>query len=153
MYTYYGLYFLCKQERAYEMRISDWSADVCSSDLNDPSVRTSRCFGNASEQFVIRGFPLYGEDIAIDGLYGVTPRQLVSPELYDQVQVLNGASAFLFGAAPGGSARGGTVNLQPKRARDKDTHRVNDNYLQDSPIRGAFAFGHRLGAAGSVGIR
>src|SRR3546814_6040680 len=50
---------------------------------NDPSVRTSLGFGNASEQFVIRGFPLYGEDIAIDGLYGVTPRQLVSPELYE----------------------------------------------------------------------
>jgi len=38
--------------------------------------------------------------VSIDGLYGVTPRQLVSPELYESVQVLNGASAFLFGAAP-----------------------------------------------------
>src|SRR3546814_8529202 len=25
--------FLCKQKTAYEMRISDWSLDVCSSDL------------------------------------------------------------------------------------------------------------------------
>src|SRR3546814_6378431 len=25
-------FFLCKQKRAYEMRISDWSSDVCSSD-------------------------------------------------------------------------------------------------------------------------
>src|SRR3546814_10207022 len=25
--------FLCKQKAAYEMRISDWSSDVCSSDL------------------------------------------------------------------------------------------------------------------------
>src|SRR3546814_6354948 len=25
--------FFCKQKTAYEMRISDWSADVCSSDL------------------------------------------------------------------------------------------------------------------------
>src|SRR3546814_3086768 len=89
------------------MRISDWSSDVCSSDL----------------------------------------------ELYDQVQVLNGASAFLFGAAPGGSALGGTVNLQPKRARDKDTNRVTVNYLSDSHIGGAFDFGRRMGADGSVGIR
>src|SRR3546814_1706129 len=30
----YLLYFLCfKQKTAYEMRISDWSSDVCSSDL------------------------------------------------------------------------------------------------------------------------
>src|SRR3546814_11986145 len=28
-------FFFCKQKTAYEMRISDWSSDVCSSDLND----------------------------------------------------------------------------------------------------------------------
>src|SRR3546814_10787448 len=28
-----GLFFVCKQKTAYEMRISDWSSDVCSSDL------------------------------------------------------------------------------------------------------------------------
>src|SRR3546814_17074342 len=27
------LIFVCKQKTAYEMRISDWSSDVCSSDL------------------------------------------------------------------------------------------------------------------------
>src|SRR3546814_10473188 len=27
---------LCKQKTAYEMRISDWSSDVCSSDLDQP---------------------------------------------------------------------------------------------------------------------
>src|SRR3546814_10202899 len=29
----FGLFFFCKQKTAYEMRISDWSSDVCSSDL------------------------------------------------------------------------------------------------------------------------
>src|SRR3546814_8939404 len=30
----YGVvFFFCKQKTAYEMRISDWSSDVCSSDL------------------------------------------------------------------------------------------------------------------------
>src|SRR3546814_9599709 len=28
--------FFFKQKTAYEMRISDWSSDVCSSDLRDP---------------------------------------------------------------------------------------------------------------------
>src|SRR3546814_17603653 len=28
-------FFFCKQKTAYEMRISDWSSDVCSSDLLD----------------------------------------------------------------------------------------------------------------------
>src|SRR3546814_10323136 len=29
------LFFFFKQKTAYEMRISDWSSDVCSSDLNE----------------------------------------------------------------------------------------------------------------------
>src|SRR3546814_8239980 len=31
----YLLFFFFKQKTAYEMRISDWSSDVCSSDLPD----------------------------------------------------------------------------------------------------------------------
>src|SRR3546814_10673391 len=34
------LFFFFKQKTAYEMRISDWSSDVCSSDLRFPSART-----------------------------------------------------------------------------------------------------------------
>src|SRR3546814_18745369 len=30
---FYGVFFFVKQKTAYEMRISDWSSDVCSSDL------------------------------------------------------------------------------------------------------------------------
>src|SRR3546814_7869952 len=30
---YISFFFFCKQKTAYEMRISDWSSDVCSSDL------------------------------------------------------------------------------------------------------------------------
>src|SRR3546814_2001115 len=30
----YCFFFFFKQKTAYEMRISDWSSDVCSSDLN-----------------------------------------------------------------------------------------------------------------------
>src|SRR3546814_7312131 len=34
---FYGLFlFFFKQKTAYEMRISDWSSDVCSSDLYEP---------------------------------------------------------------------------------------------------------------------
>src|SRR3546814_10301272 len=35
-----GLFFFFKQKTAYEMRISDWSSDVCSSDLHE--LRTTR---------------------------------------------------------------------------------------------------------------
>src|SRR3546814_1573044 len=33
--------FFFKQKTAYEMRISDWSSDVCSSDLCDPAGRAA----------------------------------------------------------------------------------------------------------------
>src|SRR3546814_10728145 len=32
------LFFFFKQKTAYEMRISDWSSDVCSSDLANPDL-------------------------------------------------------------------------------------------------------------------
>src|SRR3546814_19481707 len=32
------MFFFFKQKTAYEMRISDWSSDVCSSDLTDPDL-------------------------------------------------------------------------------------------------------------------
>src|SRR3546814_16775180 len=35
LFLYYCLFFF-KQKTAYEMRISDWSSDVCSSDLQEP---------------------------------------------------------------------------------------------------------------------
>src|SRR3546814_5592740 len=36
------LFFFFKQNTAYEMRISDWSSDVCSSDLAGGGVRNHR---------------------------------------------------------------------------------------------------------------
>src|SRR3546814_5323398 len=35
---YLVLFFFFKQKTAYEMRISDWSSDVCSSDLGPEAV-------------------------------------------------------------------------------------------------------------------
>src|SRR3546814_5530056 len=34
-----GCFFFFKQKTAYEMRISDWSSDVCSSDLNGQAAQ------------------------------------------------------------------------------------------------------------------
>ncbi|EZP68510.1 TonB-dependent receptor-like protein [Novosphingobium resinovorum] len=119
---------------------------------NDPSVRTTYGSGNQSELFVIRGFALNGDDVSIDGLYGVTPRQLVSPELYESVQVLNGASAFLFGAAPGGSGIGGGINLVPKRAQ-KTLIRGTASYSADGILGGNVDIGTRFGPDREFGIR
>ncbi|UUL82836.1 TonB-dependent receptor [Sphingomonas qomolangmaensis] len=120
---------------------------------NDPSVRASYGFGNAAELFVIRGFPLFGDDIGLDGLYGMAPRQLISPELYEQVQILNGASAFLNGAAPGGTGIGGSVNLTLKRAGDRPLTRVTGNFSEGAHFGGAVDVSRRFGAGGEFGVR
>jgi iron complex outermembrane receptor protein len=120
---------------------------------NDPTIRTTTGFGIAGELFGIRGFTLAGDDIGYDGLYGIMPRQLVAPELYDSVQVLNGSSAFLNGAAPGGSGIGGSVNLIPKRATDRETARATLGLTAPGHIGGSFDIGRRLGANGEWGIR
>src|SRR3546814_1854615 len=39
------LFFFFKQKTAYEMRISDWSSDVCSSDLRPRGVARERMGG------------------------------------------------------------------------------------------------------------
>ncbi len=119
---------------------------------NDPAIRVSTAFGTPAELFVVRGFNLASDDIAFNGMYGLTPRQLVAPELYDQVQVLNGASAFLNGAAPGGSGLGGGINLISKRAGAKDLNRATLNYAGTSHFGGAVDFGRRFGD-GAFGVR
>src|SRR3546814_1172159 len=42
----YCLFFFFKQKTAYEMRISDWSSDVCSSDLHAPFHQSLRDGGS-----------------------------------------------------------------------------------------------------------
>src|SRR3546814_9624753 len=43
--------FFFKQKTAYEMRISDWSSDVCSSDLVYAQRKQRRLLCNARSQF------------------------------------------------------------------------------------------------------
>src|SRR3546814_3406494 len=44
---WFVVFFFFKQKTAYEMRISDWSSDVCSSDLPPPLV-SNGCAGPKS---------------------------------------------------------------------------------------------------------
>src|SRR3546814_6754558 len=46
------MFFFFRQKTAYEMRISDWSSDVCSSDLpiDARCARRARLFGDAQDQ-------------------------------------------------------------------------------------------------------
>src|SRR3546814_6198899 len=70
--------FFFKQKTAYEMRISDWSSDVCSSDLRDRLVeqalggghrhqgRDLRAAARLAEDGDITGIAAEGRDVALD---------------------------------------------------------------------------------------
>lgn len=120
---------------------------------NDPAVRNARGFGNFQELYVIRGFPVYSDDIAYNGLYGLLPRQYVAAELLERVEVLRGASAFLNGAAPGGSGLGGAINLMPKRAAPQPLTDVGFGVSSGGQVGLGVDLSRRFGSNGSTGLR
>jgi iron complex outermembrane receptor protein len=121
--------------------------------LNDPNVRAARGFGNFQEVFMIRGFPAYSDDMTYNGIYGILPRQFVASELMERVELFRGSSAFLNGAAPGGSSLGGTVNLVPKRAPEDGVTRLTAGYETASAYYLAADVGRRFGTDNATGIR
>ena len=120
---------------------------------NDPVVRIAKGFGNFQEVYVIRGFPVYSDDVTLNGVYGILPRQFVAAELLERVEVFRGANAFINGAAPGGSGVGGTINLVPKRAPDEGIRRVTVGYENNGQAYGAVDLGTRFGPMGEWGVR
>lgn len=120
---------------------------------NDPAVRVSKGFGNFQELYVIRGFPVFSDDMTYNGLYGVLPRQFVAAELLERVEVFRGATAFLNGAAPGGSGVGGAVNLVPKRARNEPLTRLTAGLEGGDEIYAAADVSRRFGEDDAWGLR
>ena len=120
---------------------------------SDPAVRMSRGYGNFQEVYVIRGFALDSDDVAYNGLYGVLPRQYVSPELLERVEVFRGASAFLNGAAPGGSGIGGAINLMPKRAGNTPLTELTVGVESGGHAYAAIDVARRFGDNQEFGVR
>jgi len=120
---------------------------------NDPSVRVARGFGNMQELYVVRGFPLYSDDISYNGLYGLLPRQYVAAEFIERAEVFRGASAFLNGAAPGGTGIGGAINLLPKRAPNEPLTRLTVGTNSGGQGTVAADLGRRFGEDNRFGVR
>lgn len=120
---------------------------------NDPSVRESYGFGNQSKVFVIRGLPLAGDDISFNGLYGILPRQVMSTDGVERVEVFKGPNAFLNGVSPTGTGLGGNVNLRPKRAEDLPTRRYTQDISADGRMGEHLDIGQRFGEDNRFGAR
>jgi len=119
---------------------------------NDPAVRVTRGFGNFQQAYMVRGLVVYSDDISYNGLYGLLPRQYLAAQLVERVEVLRGASAFLNGAAPGGSGLGGAVNVMPKRAANAPQAEITVG-VDAGQLSEAVDVGRRFGANKELGLR
>lgn len=119
---------------------------------NDAGVRVARGYGNFQESYFIRGFLLSSDDVAYNGLYSLLPRQYIATELFERVEVLRGASAFLGGIAPGGDGIGGAINLLPKRAPNAPLTRATVG-LDGEQLYDAVDVARRYGANKEYGVR
>lgn len=121
--------------------------------MNDASVRQAYGFGNNSQLFVIRGLTLNGDDISYNGLYGVLPRQILSTDALERVEVFKGPNSFLNGVSPTGTGLGGAVNLVSKRATDTPIRRYTQDISTDGRIGEHLDIGQRFGEDNRFGAR
>lgn len=124
--------------------------------LNDASVRAARGFGNFQQAYFIRGFTVYSDDVAYNGLYGLVPRQYMATEFIERVEVFRGANAFLSGAGAGsvaGGGIGGLINVLPKRAPNDPLSQVTFGLQSGGQAYAAADVARRFGPDQSTGIR
>lgn len=121
--------------------------------LNDPTVRVARGFGNFQEVYIVRGFPIFSDDISYNGLYGLLPRQYVATEFVERVEVVRGANSFLNGAAPSGSGIGGSVNILPKRAPNESLNELTFAVENNAQVHTGVDVARRFGEDDAFGIR
>ncbi|WP_034914003.1 TonB-dependent siderophore receptor [Erwinia sp. 9145] len=118
---------------------------------NDASVQNVQGYGNFAETYRIRGFTLDGDDITLGGLPGVMPRQVVSTQMIDRVEVFKGSNALINGAAVSGV--GGMINLEPKHAEDTPLTRLGVDYTSASQVGTSLDSGRRFGDNNEWGAR
>ncbi|WP_449410525.1 TonB-dependent receptor [Methylobacterium komagatae] len=119
---------------------------------NDPSIRTNVPAFSGIVGFFIRGFPVFAQDMAFDGLFGVADNFNPAIEPIERVEVLRGPSALLSGVPPFGNI-GGVINLIPKRAGDEPLNRATLGYGSAGQVYKAVDLSRRFGEGKEWGIR
>src|SRR3546814_1190243 len=79
------IFFLFKQKTAYDFRFSDWSSDVCSSDLAFPPVRGAQARMSAGP---LRPLPIGVFERAGGGVGVLADRKLLRRQRHAQAQGL-----------------------------------------------------------------
>lgn len=118
----------------------------------DPSVRSPMAEYGDTETFMVRGLPLFTNQVGVNGLYGMTDGRRITPEFYERVDLLKGPASMLYGVGPFGVV-GGNLNLVSKRAGDAPLTRITGSYVSDSQVGGHLDLARRLGEDNAWGIR
>lgn len=118
----------------------------------DPAIRSNLSANSESEQYVLRGFPLFASEVAIEGLYGMLPLRRIPIEPFGKVEVFKGPNALVNGVAPFGNI-GGMINLVPKRAQPRWTLDATAVYVSDGQLGGNVDLGGRFGGEQQFGVR
>src|SRR3546814_914756 len=112
-----------KQKTAYEMRISDWSSDVCSSDL---PRRIGAAIDEVAQEHRI------GSPAIARGIVGIDPRDQIVEQVETAVDI-----ADRIDAAPGGNGTG-CRGLGGRALAEQAEHRKGRNAIHTKwPIRAA----------------
>lgn len=120
--------------------------------MNDASVRTLQARGGYGEDFQIRGYSVSARDVAMNGLYGLSPSTRMPLEMIERVEVLKGPAAFTNGTGPSGSIGGG-INVVTKRASDTPLTRLTATYMGKAQFGTHLDVGRRFGEDNQWGVR
>ncbi|MBB6557403.1 iron complex outermembrane receptor protein [Acidovorax soli] len=133
--------------------IADQQAQTIGAVLkNDPSVRMTTNEGHVVENFIIRGFAVSANSLAINGVYGLAPEQNTPTEMFERVEVLKGPGAMMMGLPPAGDV-GGAINLVPKRAGKDPLTRVTTTWSDQSNVGVHADVARRFGPEQRLGVR
>src|SRR3546814_5698330 len=94
-FLYYYIFFFFKQKTAYEMRISDWSSDVCSSDLTRMTAIVAEA--NSADPWTSRARPSFLYVMYALLLWAI-PMGLIAAARPDMAKgIADGMNAYLAG--------------------------------------------------------
>lgn len=118
---------------------------------NNPSVR-SLAAGGIWDSFFIRGFEVSTSAYSLNGLPGIAPGNMVSPEFIERVELFLGPTGMLSNM-PLYAATGGAINLVTKKAQDKPLTELTTGYLSDGQSATHLDVGRRYGLNKEWGLR
>ncbi|MBP7451991.1 MAG: TonB-dependent siderophore receptor [Ottowia sp.] len=120
--------------------------------MNDASVRTLQARGGYGEDYQIRGLSVGARDVAMNGLYGLSPATRMPLEMIERVEVLKGPGSLTQGVGPNGSV-GGSINVVTKRAGDIPLTRLTTTYMGKAQFGTHLDVGRRFGDENQWGVR